>query len=252
MPVHTLHMFESSFIKVKHTRYADGVKMHTHSHQKTIISMILGGANHETVHNQTHFGGISQVVIKPAGIPHNNQFSDGCTILSIALQNTNANKVIADHILKDWNWVNGVSCYHYLGKLMAVKTEVEYYRVLNDFMRQLAKHPSPTTFPPQWLIDVKKQLDSRFQEPIQTKELAKEFKVHPVYLARAFRKYFGQSIKAYLKVLRVNGSMFTLINEKEKLVQVAYRNGYADQSHLNRNFKRVTGFTPNEFKTLVQ
>jgi AraC family transcriptional regulator len=67
------------------------------------------------------------------------------------------------------------------------------------------------------------------------------------HLARAFRKYFGYSIGEYVRRRRV---LFACehIAAGEPLSQVAIDAGFANQPHLSRTFKAITGISPGEFR----
>ena len=65
-------------------------------------------------------------------------------------------------------------------------------------------------------------------------------------LERRFVRYFGLSPKEWLRVKRFEGSLVKLADDKESLANVAVDAGYADQSHMTRDYRRTTGFTPNQ------
>lgn len=65
-------------------------------------------------------------------------------------------------------------------------------------------------------------------------------------LERRFVRYYGLSPKEWLRVKRFEGSLVKLADDKESLANVAADAGYADQSHMTRDYRRTTGFTPNQ------
>ena len=67
-------------------------------------------------------------------------------------------------------------------------------------------------------------------------------------LERRFTRNFGLSPKEWLRVKRFEGSLVKLANDKESLANVAADAGYADQSHMTRDYRRATGFTPSQTK----
>lgn len=65
---------------------------------------------------------------------------------------------------------------------------------------------------------------------------------------RIFKKYIGVTASEYRRICQhyfafsqLKGGHF------EKLTDVAYTNGYFDQSHYTRSFKKFTNTTPNEY-----
>nr|WP_321231636.1 AraC family transcriptional regulator [uncultured Psychroserpens sp.] len=248
------YILETPFLKVTRTHYNHGLIMKPHYHNETALSLVLKGTVQERVNNITGFGGITNVIIKPAGVIHDNMFSNDCTIISFYLKETNTFNKIDSEILKEWSWINGGNCQNLFFKLMYQKSESEYYETLKALILYLKTQKIKTAniIIPEWLQDVKRILDSSSHEVIRSKDLASFCGVHPVYLSRAFKKYFGQSIKSYLKTVRVNASMADIINQEDILAQIALKNGFSDQSHFCRTFSETTGLTPKKFKNFIQ
>ena len=65
---------------------------------------------------------------------------------------------------------------------------------------------------------------------------------------RMFEKQIGISPNLYRRIRQFN-SAFQQLNNRHfhKLSDLAFRNGYADQSHYIRSFKEFTNLTPNEY-----
>lgn len=79
-------------------------------------------------------------------------------------------------------------------------------------------------------------------------ELASNLSISGRQLERAFRKKLGLSPKQYLRIARINRVQGLLEDgEYRSLADVAYRAGYADQSHFNREFKEFVGAQPTRF-----
>jgi AraC family transcriptional regulator len=103
---------------------------------------------------------------------------------------------------------------------------------------------------PHWLTQVRDMLHARFQESLSLAEIAATVKVHPVYLARAFRQHYRCSIGEYIRRLRVEFATRQLITSDAPLVEIALAAGFCAQSHFNEFFKRETGLTPREYRTI--
>jgi AraC-like DNA-binding protein len=67
-------------------------------------------------------------------------------------------------------------------------------------------------------------------------------------LERAFDREYGLSPRQYLRRLRMQTACQQLVSTRSPLAQVADRCGFADQSHFNRDFKRMTGLTPRAYR----
>ena len=65
------------------------------------------------------------------------------------------------------------------------------------------------------------------------------------HLAASWRRDVGLGPKTVARVLRFERAL-RLVREGRALADVAYACGYADQSHLNREFRALAGATPRE------
>ncbi|HZS47295.1 MAG TPA: helix-turn-helix transcriptional regulator [Blastocatellia bacterium] len=106
---------------------------------------------------------------------------------------------------------------------------------------------------PIWLSKVNDILHAEFRDNISASRIAEEVGVHPFYLSKMFRKFNNQTIAEYVQNLRVEYASREMLKPDADLATVALSSGFADQSHLTRIFKRVTGMTPGAFRaTFIQ
>ena len=104
---------------------------------------------------------------------------------------------------------------------------------------------------PQWLERVRNVLEQRFAEPYKLSEIAAEAGVHPVHLAREFRKHYGTSVGEYLRRVRIEYACRELMDSNVAVTNIAFAAGFADQSHFSRTFKRLCGTTPGRYRASV-
>jgi AraC-like DNA-binding protein len=89
-------------------------------------------------------------------------------------------------------------------------------------------------------------LNRNFTRTISLLRLSSLCGVNKYEMVRRFRRAFGVSPHAYQLQLRVDYSK-TLLG-KLSAADIAFRLGFADQSHFGRHFRRVTGVTPGVYK----
>ena len=69
------------------------------------------------------------------------------------------------------------------------------------------------------------------------------------YLRRIFSEHVGVSPKTYLGIMRFQQSL-ALLEANESYTAIAFRCGYFDQAHFNKEFKNYTGITPTAYSNL--
>jgi AraC family transcriptional regulator len=102
---------------------------------------------------------------------------------------------------------------------------------------------------PRWLRATRDLLHDRFVETLTLDEIAKQVEIHPVHLARTFRKRFGCTVGSYQRRLRIEHAARQLAGTKDSISEIAVAAGFADQSHFSRVFKAHTGFSPARFRS---
>ena len=98
--------------------------------------------------------------------------------------------------------------------------------------------------PPPWLERAREMLHDRWDQRLELTEIAGEVGVHPAYLGRLFRRWFGVSIGGYARRVRLDRAAIELARTNAPIAAIALRHGFADQSHFTRLFKRHRGLTP--------
>jgi AraC-like DNA-binding protein len=89
---------------------------------------------------------------------------------------------------------------------------------------------------------------SRGKGAISFAELQKQVQLSERTLERRFKQSIGISAKLFSRICRFQESLNQLRkNNYDKLSDIAYENGYADQSHFIRSFKEFTGVSPFDY-----
>lgn len=80
------------------------------------------------------------------------------------------------------------------------------------------------------------------------RDVAREVGWSPRHLAEQFRREYGQAPKTTARVLRFEES-HRLLSARRPLAEVAAVCGYADQSHLNREWLDLAGTSPTRWRS---
>lgn len=88
-------------------------------------------------------------------------------------------------------------------------------------------------------------LDSGGQVRVQ--DLSRETVFSKRYLNQLFHNEYGLSPKEFEKIIRLQ-TVLSELNKEEKIVDIACKAGYYDQSHLLKEFKQIMGISPSKYK----
>ncbi|HEX6063657.1 MAG TPA: AraC family transcriptional regulator [Longimicrobiales bacterium] len=242
-----------SFILTEN-HYQPGLVQQRHAHRETSVTLILAGALEEHV-GQTHeYARPLSVVIKPADTEHVNRISDaGATTLQLRLPAG----LLADELkmLGGWRWEHaGPVAQQFVRVLSAFRLRADHLD--NEVIDLLAAvrplQPRAGQDPPRWLAAVCEEIEDTLPAVLRVQLIARGADVHPVYLARQFRRFFGCSVTDYIARRRAQLAASYLARPDLGLSAVAYQAGYADQSHLCRGFRAASGVTPRAYRRLTQ
>jgi len=84
---------------------------------------------------------------------------------------------------------------------------------------------------------------------VTVKQLQHNLRLSERSLERRFKQSVGISPKLFARICRFQASLHQLKNRSyDKLSDVAFDAGYADQSHFTRTFKEFTGIRPEQYQ----
>jgi AraC family transcriptional regulator len=232
-----------------------------HAHTYTNVSLVLAGGLRERVGGAVVAAGPLSLVVKPAGTEHETIVgAGGARLLWLCLGPELAAAEASRPSLSSWRWLHGASPSRHLLQLVALAAaadggagacaEDEVHDLLVSLGGEpVARRPADA---PRWLAAARERIDDEFATPIRMRDVARGAGVHPVHLARAFRAFLGCPGSRYLARRRVGAAARMLAEGRAPIAEVAQATGFADQAHLCRTFKDVTGMTPRAFRRLVQ
>jgi AraC-like DNA-binding protein len=101
---------------------------------------------------------------------------------------------------------------------------------------------------PPWLRTARDLIHEQFAGRLTLAIVAQACGVHPVTVARAFRRYFGCTVGEYIRRLRVEHAAAQLTESTASISEIALRAGFADQPHFSNVFRRYLGTTPGRYR----
>lgn len=102
--------------------------------------------------------------------------------------------------------------------------------------------------PPRWLAQAMHLLREQFSEHLTLAHVATSVGVHPIHLARGFRRFCSCTVGEYIRQLRIEHACHELCETDASLAAIASAAGFSDQSHFSRTFKRLMEMTPAQYR----
>jgi AraC family transcriptional regulator len=263
MPTATVMTSGGSELRL--VRYRSGERQARHAHERSSIALVLRGAVEERVGSSVERGTPLSVVVKPAGIEHADIFGHGGA-MTLQLTLSAADRSLAATAgpgVEGWRWCHAEEPARAMLRLARLlqstpgdargDRRASDHSGLDDLVCEtIATLVDPVTSgggrPPPWLLRVREALEA---DPATIRSLAARERVHPVVLARLFRRSFGMTPTAYRRRARARRAASLIANTRGSLCEIALAAGYADQAHLTRDLRRLSGVTPAAMRGLA-
>ena len=234
-------------IRVREVTYSPGLLQPRHAHAETTVTLVVAGSLRETVGRTQEIARALSIVVKPGDTEHADQFGErGTRTVQIGLTAPEAAALREwEPAARQWRWTHaGPAVPAFLRLLAMVRKsphdELLLERGVTDVLSSLRGTADDSRRdPPVWLARVREEIAARAG-------------VHPVYLARQFRRFFGSSVVSHLQRRRVTRAADLIASSSLPLSTIAFQSGFADQSHLSRSFRTGTGFTPGAYAGFIR
>lgn len=231
--------------------YRPSASLPTHRHETSYLSFLLAGAYVEVSQFGETLCSSSTVIWHPKSETHSDRFHPlGGHLIDLDideqwLQNADDDFPLASRprvFRSGLPYSLGLSLYRQL-QHNTRSTESIAIELLGFFCSApIDRHP------PKWFNRALQRIHDSSEHFPSLSTVAHEAGIHPVYLARSFRRFLGCTFGDYLAKLRIQRAFALLRDPSRPIVDVALDSGFADHAHLCRTFKQSTGLTPSGFR----
>jgi len=254
---HVASAAEVSGLRLTDLSHASARRIPSHSHERAFLCLLLGGRYREQAGRLAVEYSPGTLVFHPAGFQHEDEIGPGGGVFFLVEyadswleslrdlwpgRDLRAGRrgclALALDLLRERRLGSApVAIEAAAMELLAASVEV-------PAIRGSAR--------PRWLARVEERLREESASPPSLAVLAADAGVHPVHLARVFRRHRGESVGTHVRRLKVQRAFEQLVDTGRSLADIAFDAGFTDQSHLTRIFGKVTGHPPGALRRLLR
>ena len=98
------------------------------------------------------------------------------------------------------------------------------------------------------LRPVLQYIKESFREELSVEMLAKQAHLSPSYFMGLFKRTAGMSAIEYINHMRIKAACDILLSSEKTIAETAYECGFRNLSNFNKQFRRIAGCTPTEYR----
>ncbi len=250
--------YSTQSVEVAH-RLAEGppgsVGEHTH---EDLHFIVVTGGHYVSAAGQLPGASRPVLLYNPPGITHRDHFEGGRgSFFSISMSSSRSAPLLSNWLLPtEPQYLHSKGQFMLARAIAAFCTQPVADLALENLCVELvgtltAREVERSEHPPRWLLAAIELLQDRYSEGLSIADVAQAIGVHPVHLARAFRRHLGCTPAAFSRSRRLEKAVGLLAHSALSLTEVALESGFADQSQLSKAFWRGLGVTPGQYRALA-
>lgn len=242
---------EDPHVKVSATHHEAYEQLDFHQHQNPYLSVLIKGSyiEYSTGHQWTLTPG--SFIFRPSLYNHANEIKHrDCTCINIELK-----PALLDRFKEKYDLPSEQQVYHpgefsslnhIVHALVNTYTNYEYY------LLQWAQERATSLRDNRLVRAAKALIHENASASYGLTFIAQQLYIHPVYLARLFKKATGMSLGAYQRQRKVENAVALLYEGQLSITAIAYEVGFFDTAHFIKAFKKCYGVTPANFRTSLK
>jgi AraC family transcriptional regulator len=251
----TVRQFSADGFRLTESVHAGNIRVPVHAHRLVTIYLAIQGSFVEATENRELMCVPGTMIFRPAEMRHADRMgADDVRFFVLEVDRPDVAGIAAD-----WPTRTSVSlgipsaralslfrAFREGDPGMALAAEELCLAVLDD-----ARLEAPTdsrSASDRRVSDAAEFIRANFRRPLRAEQIARAAGVHPVHLARLFRRRYGCSLFRFVRRARISDAIARLRLGREPLAEIALSNGFSDQSHFTREFARETGLAPARFR----
>lgn len=91
--------------------------------------------------------------------------------------------------------------------------------------------------------------DNLASDNLNRNSLAEHIHMNPDYLSYLFHNKFGETLSTYITKMRIDKAEELLLHTALSVSEISELTGFSNSSYFNKQFKKVTGYTPQQYRS---
>jgi AraC family transcriptional regulator len=252
-PIRARRTFASA--RVVETTYDPGQQLHRHAHSHVYVALVTSGALRERAHRRDHELTRGHLVFNGAGEAHADfvlASSTRCLNLELRPDFLRALEVGGfrprEALLYGELGTRITAVGRLESALAAPDGELEFEEALSDLLGAVTARSGRPRAGRVWLPRTIDFLHAMFRDGVRLDEVASASGLHRTHLCRAFRDATGSTIGDYVRRLRADLALQRIRTGDCTFAIIAAECGFADQSHMTRELRRLYGRSPSALR----
>ena len=255
----TLRTLDAGGFIVTEAVHAPRMLLPPHVHENAGIAFVVSGSVRDVAGRAARQCGPDTLLIRPPREQHEDAYGErGARSLLIEIKPSRFSDLGA--MFEKSDCVHGGMASVRLRRVFDELRRNDAYSPLSieglllETIADLARVRTPVAGPrvPPWLAEAREYVRAHCGDSITLADVAARFEVHPMHLARSFRASFGASVGEIIRRARVERAAEAIATTSKRLSDIAADCGFADQSHLTREFRRHNGTTPAAYRVGIR
>lgn len=243
---------ETESFKISISNHKAKSNISPHSHSKSYMCLSILGDYHEKSHSDDIVTQ-GEVIFRNSGHEHSNSFLDKDGVCLNIEFNNEEQLMIENEISLPTEPTKQKSSTDFYKVLFGFKNSLSNdllniycYEAMISFFKESSNGDI------SWIKKVKDRINDSPLDNISLSKLSHELGLHPNYITRKFKEVTGLKLSDYLVKTRLRYCLENIVETEQKLTEIALQNGFYDQSHFNRNFKKQLNTTPFHFRKIIK
>lgn len=228
----------------------------THTHEDLHFILVMSG-EYRSAAQGSPARDRPLLVYNPPGTTHRDHFERGRgSFFSISLHPARARAALQDLALPQEPCYLKHPAQHGLAVSIAAlcaqqRADLSLESLTLELIGTLEEGAQGSERMPPWMPRALELLHDCPADELSVRQVAEAAGIHPIHLARTFRRHFRCTPGAFSRFRRLEKAVSLLSSTTSPLTEVALASGFADQSHLTHALAQWLGVTPGQYRALT-